>query len=261
VVLNQDVVVAPGCVERLVGALDEAPAAMLATPKVLLTREPDRINACGNLPHYTGITVCRGYGRPAAAYSQIEAVGAISGAAFAARRDVFEILGGFDPALFLYLEDTDLSLRVILAGYQCLLVPEAVTFHDFEPRFAPEKLFWLERNRLAMLLKTYRWRTLTALAPALLLTEGLVVGYSVLHGQTAVVAKLRAYAWVVRHFRLILEGRRSIQARRRVSDRALLAHMVADLDLEELRHPVGRLAMRLVNPLFRAWLGVVRPML
>ncbi|MDP8924956.1 MAG: glycosyltransferase family 2 protein [Chloroflexota bacterium] len=256
-ILNQDVVVAPGCVERLVSALEAEPSALLANPKILLKDAPERINTCGNVPHYTGITTCRDYNRPASEYLASEEIPAISGAAFVARRAAFDALGGFDPTFFLYLEDTDLSLRAMLAGYRCLLVPEAVAFHEFEPRFAPEKLFWLERNRLVMLLKTYRWPTLFALAPSLLLAEVLVLGYSGLRGWSAVAAKLRAYGWVATHLPRILRARRAVQALRRVPDRAILARHARDLDLDELRHPLGQLGMKLVNPQFRGWFHVL----
>lgn len=261
-IVNQDVVARPGWAERLVEALAADPGAALATPKILVRGAPDRINACGNAPHYTGITPCRGYNRPAQEYGEREEVGAVSGAAFVARRAVFEALGGFDPSFFMYLEDTDLSLRARLAGYRCLYVPGAVVEHEFSPSFAAEKIYWLERNRPAMLLKLYRWPTLVALAPALLLAELAVWGYCLLRGRSWVGAKLRAYAWVAGHLGAILAARWRTQRWRRVPDRALLACCTAELELEELRHPVGRVGMGAMNPLLRGWhrvvLGVAR---
>src|SRR6266536_829632 len=165
-VLNQDVISTPGCLERLVAALDADPTAALATPMVLLKDDPHRVNACGNAPHYTGITVCRGYNLPARRFTRQEEVAAISGAAFVIRRHVFDPLGGFLPLFFLYLEDTDLSLRAALAGHRCLLVPRATVLHQFTPQFSAAKLGWLERHRHAMLLKLFRWRTLGIIAPA-----------------------------------------------------------------------------------------------
>src|SRR5919204_388230 len=96
---------------------------------------------------------------------------AVRGACFAVPRPLFARLGGFDERLFLYFEDTDLSLRARLAGHRCLAVPGAVVVHDHRPGFSPAKLRYLERNRWWTLLKLYRVRTLLALAPVLGLSE------------------------------------------------------------------------------------------
>jgi GT2 family glycosyltransferase len=161
-IVNQDVESTPGWIDALVTALEHHPEAGLATPTVLI-RDESRVNACGNAPHYTGITVCRGYGRAIGGSAHPQEVPAISGAAFVVRRSVYEALGGFDAAFFLYFEDTDLSLRAQLAGWRCLWVPTAVVLHDFAPHFSAEKVFLLERNRWMSWLKLFRWRTLALL--------------------------------------------------------------------------------------------------
>jgi GT2 family glycosyltransferase len=45
------------------------------------------------------------------------------------KRAVFEQVGGFDPRFFLFMEDTDLSLRLREAGYHNLYVPAAGAVH------------------------------------------------------------------------------------------------------------------------------------
>jgi O-antigen biosynthesis protein len=47
------------------------------------------------------------------------------------RRQVLHDLGGFDPAFRFYLEDTDMALRVALAGLATAWVPGAVVHHAF----------------------------------------------------------------------------------------------------------------------------------
>jgi GT2 family glycosyltransferase len=259
--VNQDVVSTPGWIQRLVDELEQDQSAAMATPMVLIRDDPQRVNACGNVPHYTGITVCRGYRQLANEFREIEDISAVSGAAFVIRKEVFEELGRFDSDFFLYLEDTDLSLRALLAGYRCILVPDATVLHDFEPRFAPEKIAFLERNRLLMLLKMYRWRTMLALAPALLLTELMVLAFSALRGGRCTRAKLGAYGWVIARLPAILRSRRRTQMTRRVSDGALLRRLSADLDLIELESPIARWALpRVINPIFRSWYRVSQVM-
>ncbi|MEM7378923.1 MAG: glycosyltransferase family 2 protein [Pseudomonadota bacterium] len=53
-----------------------------------------------------------------------------SGAVFVVRRDTFESIGGFDPDIFMYGEDVDLSWRVRAAGRRLRYLPWAAGRHD-----------------------------------------------------------------------------------------------------------------------------------
>ncbi|MBI5358409.1 glycosyltransferase [Candidatus Amesbacteria bacterium] len=45
------------------------------------------------------------------------------------RKNVLEKIGGFDEQIIHNLDDIDLGYRIWLAGYKCITVPEAVTYH------------------------------------------------------------------------------------------------------------------------------------
>ncbi len=252
--LNPDTVVDPGWLAALIAALEADPGAGLATSKILLLNEPQKINTCGNDIHISGLTLCRGMGRPAAEYNQPEAVDAVSGAAFAMRRDLFEALGGFDESFFMYMEDTDLSLRARLAGYRCLFAPASVVYHDYTLHFGPRKTYYQERNRYLMLLKCLRRRTLLALLPALLLAEVVTWGFVLTRQRRNPGNKLRAYAWVIGHWREVRAARRRAQALRRISDRQLLASARHDLGYEQTGPGwPAKAAHLLFDPLFAAF--------
>lgn len=57
---------------------------------------------------------------------------AVSSAGMFIRRDVFEYLGGFDPAIPGRGDDVDLCWRNRLAGYRVIVVPEAKMYHQVE---------------------------------------------------------------------------------------------------------------------------------
>ncbi|UCC63064.1 MAG: glycosyltransferase family 2 protein [Anaerolineae bacterium] len=249
--LNPDTIVEPEWLEALVRALEADPQAGLATAKILLLADGERINTCGNEVHCTGLTLCRGLGMGRDAFAARSEVGAVSGAAFAVRRQVFEALEGFDEPFFMYLEDTDLSWRARLAGYRCLYVPQSVVYHDYRLRFGPDKTYYLERNRYLMLLKSLRWRTLLVLLPALLLGEVVTWGFMLLRERRRLSNKLRAYAWIARHWDQIMASRRQTQALRRVKDRDLIAGCTHRLAFEQTGDGVIARAVHLVfDPLF-----------
>ncbi len=254
VFLNPDTLVHQNWLRPLVEALHADPRAGLATAKILLADRPDTINTCGNDFHYTGLTLCRGMGRHRTAFDCMEEVAAVSGAAFAIRRDLFQSLGGFDPDFFLYVEDTDLSLRARLAGWRCLFVPDSVVYHDYQLHFGPNKTYYQERNRYVMLLKALRVKTLLALLPALLLAECVAWGHTLLQNPRQWRGKLGAYRWVISHRKQIAAARAAVQAQRRVDDSTLLRLAGYRLSFELTSADwMSRVAHCVFDPLFLSW--------
>jgi len=254
--LNPDAKPEPGWLRALVRALESNPDAALATSKVLLAADPSRVNACGASVHVTGIGSCRGLGDDQHAYVSEERVAAVSGAAFVARRDVLEEVGGFDERFFMYMEDIELSMRVRLAGYEIVLAPRSRVLHDYALTVPPWKFYYLERNRFLMLSSMFRLRTLLALAPALAVAEAGVWWFALRSGPRMTWAKLRSYLSVLRSLPSIPAERRKVQAIRRVPDRALLQMMDAALPRALGAHPP--LAMRAADGFFAVYAALLR---
>jgi hypothetical protein len=256
--LNPDTLVEPGWVEGLLTLLARDPQAGLATSKILQL-DTGRVSGCGNAIHITGLTLARGMGASPEAFREVEPVDAVSGASFAVRRDLFEELGGFDEDFFLYVEDTDLSMRARLAGWRCLFAPESVVYHDYTFRLTARKVFYQERNRYLMLLKCLRWPTLLVLLPSELLAELVTWGFVLLRDRANAGNKLRAYGWILSHWRSILRKRRASQSLRRISDRELLASTGFRLDFGQVSSGFLATAARSVfDPLFFLLRGATR---
>lgn len=251
VFLNPDTVVLDGWLEALVRPLAEDLSIGLVTPKVLIRDDPDHINVAGLNVHLSGISMCRGLGKPQSALNKKAEVAAISGVAFAARRDVFEAIGGFDEDFFLYMEDVDLSARAWLSGYRCLYVPQAVVLHNYDSvEVSTQKTFWVERGRYLMLLKAFRGHTLLALLPALLVTEVITWGWLLWRNPRATMQKLHAWSWVLTHWSEIADERQQMRSLSRVQDITLLAHCSTDIEFSQLTGPrAARIAKAVFVPL------------
>ncbi len=257
VFLNPDTVIEPGWLESLIAPLESDDRIGLVTPRILLMATPDRLNTCGCNIHISGLTLCRGMGRPRDSYTQIDEVGAISGAAFAIRRELFDKLGGFDEDMFLYMEDIDLSWRARLAGYSSLYTPECTVMHDYELRVTQFKMFWQERNRYLMLLKSFKWPTLVMLLPVYVAAELMTWSYVLLKDRRNITNKLRAYRWIISNWQLVMRKRKATQALRVVSDRTLLKSTEFRLDFDQAAGgAVATLARFIFNPFFLALRGI-----
>jgi N-acetylglucosaminyl-diphospho-decaprenol L-rhamnosyltransferase len=62
-------------------------------------------------------------------YSDCRSVEQAAGACFFVRREAYEQIGGFDPAYFMYFEDTDFCIRLRRAGWPIYYLPQAKIRH------------------------------------------------------------------------------------------------------------------------------------
>ena len=229
--INPDCRLAPGCVERLRAVATERPGWGAWQAAVMLPE--GLINTDGGVVHYIGIGWAGDCGKPAATMpAEPREVGFPSGAALVIRKEVWEQLGGFDPAYFMYSEDLDLGLRLWLAGSAVGVVPEAQVIHSYEFDKGPQKWFWLERNRWRTVLSVYPLSLLLVLAPVLIATE--LVLLLVAAGEGWLASKVRAQIAVLRSLPEIAARRRLVQATRRVAVTDFTSHLSSSLDSEYL---------------------------
>lgn len=67
----------------------------------------------------------------------------LTGCALLIKKELIETIGFLDERFFLYYEDADYSLRATLAGFACLVAPEASVWHSEESRLRPGKTYFL----------------------------------------------------------------------------------------------------------------------
>jgi GT2 family glycosyltransferase len=178
--LNNDAAAEPGWLAALVDAAEAHPGAAAVTSRMLLQdTDPPLLNNTGVVLLDTDYGADRDLRADASVRTEPDSVFGFSGGAALLRLDAVRAVGGFPTRFFLYYEDTDLSWRLRLAGWDVRYEPAAVVHHahsatvdQTSDRFA----FFNERNRLLMLTRCAPApRALRALLRFLLTTASLTV--------------------------------------------------------------------------------------
>jgi GT2 family glycosyltransferase len=221
--LNPDCYLEPEYIERLVAAMD-APDVGSATG-MLMRAQGSNIEPIGGIDS-CGIRMTR-TGRHLDIAEIASEVFGVSGAAAMFRmtflRDVAIDGEIFDEDFFAYREDADLAWRGRLFGWRALCEPRAVAYHV--RRVTPEARRSLPaginmhsvKNRFLLRLKNEGLYLALRNAP-FELTRDLIV---LLAALTIERSSLPAFTWLWRNRARVLAKRRTIQSRRRVSDREL----------------------------------------
>jgi N-acetylglucosaminyl-diphospho-decaprenol L-rhamnosyltransferase len=140
-VLNPDVRVTEGALDRLVALMDQRPEVGISGPKLL--RPDGSLDHAGRrafptplsaLGHFTGIGRRDGARGALAAYRapgvERGPVDAVNGAFMLIRRAALDQVGLFDEGYWMYMEDLDLSYRFGRAGWVTFYEPEATAIHE-----------------------------------------------------------------------------------------------------------------------------------
>ncbi|MBV6430735.1 MAG: hypothetical protein IANPNBLG_00852 [Bryobacteraceae bacterium] len=161
-VLNDDAKPHPRWLESLVAAMESGERVGMCASRVLLAGE-GTLDSAGMLLCADGSSKQRGHGLRPEEFSDSGPVLLPSGSAALYRRKMLEETGGFDDRFFLYCEDTDLGLRGIWQGWQCVYAADAVVDHQYSRtagRVSALKAYYVERNRLFVVVKNFPLRML-----------------------------------------------------------------------------------------------------
>jgi GT2 family glycosyltransferase len=138
-ILNNDVIVEPDILGKLVKEIRLSNEIGATVPKVYQYYKRNYLDSCG-----LTITFGPPFGKPPSGiicqkrgfdeydygqYSSIEEIEAFSGCGVLLKKQVLENVGLFDTDYFFYCEDVDLSIRFRNAGYKILFVPDARMWH------------------------------------------------------------------------------------------------------------------------------------
>lgn len=165
-VSNADTAPQPGAVAALLAAGAADPRAGALAPRLRLPDGSDQHSAypfptlpllaafnsgvAGRLPRLADRLCLEGHWDARRARRVPWAVGAC----LLVRREAWDAVGGFDPALWLYVEDLDLGWRLRRAGWHTRHVPDAVIDHESA---ASTRQAWGDARAERWQAETYAW--------------------------------------------------------------------------------------------------------
>lgn len=156
--LNNDARPEPGWIENGLQGFDDLQVGMVAC-RILRAEDTRRIDKAGHLMYPDGLNRGRGTGAlDGERWRQDNDTLWPDGCAAFYRRDMLEEIGLLDEDFFLYGEDAELGMRARWAGYTCRYRSDSVVLHQHSAslgKFSPTKVFYVERNRIWLMLKTF----------------------------------------------------------------------------------------------------------
>jgi len=170
VLLNSDILVAPGWLEPLIDYMDAHPECGVCGPKLHALvgsgeegyRQLDRFEyagAAGGRLDLFGFPFCRGrvmqrVEEDKGQYDSTCNVLWVTGACMVTRSSLWRELEGLDPRFFAHMEEIDYCWRASLKGYAVTVVPQSCIWHLGGGTLRPDSPFKLElnyRNNLLLL--------------------------------------------------------------------------------------------------------------
>jgi GT2 family glycosyltransferase len=216
--INDDAMAEPGCVEALWAALRDAPAAGMAAGALTFSRRPATVASAGIRFQRDGVATDLYLGLPVAGLPATpQPIFGASGGLALLRRALIDDVGSFEPGFFSYLEDADLAWRARLRGWDAVLAPGARARHVYSAtggQGSPFKQRLLGRNRLRVVVRCLPGPLLRDCLPQIVAYDALAVAYALVRRRPA-IAEGRAEA--LRELPALRAQRRAIQARRSAS--------------------------------------------
>ncbi|PKL89914.1 MAG: hypothetical protein CVV23_02455 [Ignavibacteriae bacterium HGW-Ignavibacteriae-2] len=154
-VLNPDTLVTENFLTALVNGLENDISAAAAGGLILTEHDKEKIwYAGGKLVPWRGLAVHfqKGEILKNIKITKIEYVNFLTGCMILFRVDLLKQIGEINEKFFLYLEDIEISARMIKKGFKLLYIPDSIIYHKvFGEEDDIMKLYYSVRNRLLLI--------------------------------------------------------------------------------------------------------------
>lgn len=254
-IFNIHTILEPNCLGEMIKILDSDEKIGIVQARMMLWPEKDLISSLGNATHFLGFGYCDGYGGKTKPDDlKVKNIFYPSGSSILIKRKTLEEIGLFDEEFWMYNEDQDLGWRVWLAGYKCVLAPDAVMYNKYEFQRSIKKFYWMDRNRIIAIIKCYHILTLVLIFPAFVIMELGLILFSLKTGWFKEKMKVWRYFFTPAKWQYLYKARRQTQALRKVKDRDIIDMISGRIWYQE----IDDVKLRLINPVFNLYWNIIK---
>jgi len=203
-------------------------------PKILSMDDKKIILSTGNMIQLFGFGFARDKGNNNNDnLKTVEKITYASGTCIFTTKKILERIGMFDPFLFLYHDDLDLSWRAALIKINSFFVPTIIIYHkeSYNFKWSSKKFFWLERNRKYCLLTHYSKKTQKKISYELFLIDILVWLSYFLKG--FILVKIKAEIEIIRNRKKINQRYLEIEKTKLLSDKEIIQKFTDNIWIPE----------------------------
>ena len=239
--VNNDARVQQGWLENLVKPMLEDRKVGICASKLIIDGM-NKLNSAGDGITTAAVGFNRGLWAHDSLYNAPEPVFSACGAAVLYRRRMLDEIGFLDEDFFLYDDDTDLSFRAHLAGWDCVYVPAAVAYHKVNAtsvRLSDLQVYYHTRNLEFVWIKNMPTGLMLRFAHHKLIQEiGAFCYLCIRH--TKWRAFFRAKRDALKMLPAMLKKRAQIQRGRRVSNRHIKEQLTSIFSAAMIRQKLAQ---------------------
>lgn len=228
--LNTDTIFDKSLIEKLIKTLYSGKSIGLVQPKILMYPQKNLIDSIGAFFITTGdlYHIGREKSSDSALYNKQMDIFTAKGVCMLIKKEVISQTGLFDKSFFAYFEETDLCMRIWLAGYRVVYTPSAAIYH--KGGGTSHKINWSyilfhsQKNRIATYLKNFSIHYLIRVLPVtILLYQCVFVLYFLTGKVDRALSIQKSLLWNLIHLGQTLRKRKVVQTKiRKIKDQQYL---------------------------------------
>lgn len=233
--LNPDAFPQSDWLENLLLAAKQNPNYSFFASHMLDANNPEIIDGQGDAYHISGLAWREGHGKKLSdtlSHKQAKEIFAACAGAALYRTEDMRRVNGFDEDFFCYMEDVDLSFRLVLAGKKGLYIPNAIVHHigsAITGKKSAFSIYYGHRNLVWVFFKNLPLGLLIILFPLHLALNLSSIFYFMVKNQGQCILKAKFDA--LKGLPKILKKRTIIQRNRVVSSAYLFSLMSKKLNI------------------------------
>ena len=257
-VVNIHTTIEPNYISELVKTIEGSERIGVVQGRMMLDTERDKISSLGNATHFLGFGYCVHYKDKwesvKSDYEKVRDIFYPSGSSMFFQAETLKRIGLLDEEYWMYNEDQEIGWRMWLAGFRCVLAPNAVMYNKYEFQRSIQKYYWMDRNRINAILQCYRLPTLLLIFPAFVVMEIGLMLFSLKTGWFKDKARVWKYFLTPSKWAYIFKARRRNQKLRKTGDRSIVKMISGRIWYQE----VDDVKLRIINPIFNIYWNIVK---